>query len=113
MTALHRTCVKESCGKLRTLKTWFKLHDWQEVGMAQARVQHARTVIMIADGSEFQHKAPAGFFEFEKTDCFITDAIVPASFLQAARGQSKMVHACEQPHRLCRGFAPRWADVKL
>lgn len=55
--------------------------DFREVKVAQAIIENARKVILVADSTKFEVSAPVRIADLSQIDCFVTDTGVPAEFL--------------------------------
>ena len=68
--------------------------DAREVSVARAILKNARMRILVADASKFEVNAPVRICEIGDIDFFVTDALPPQSFADAAaEGQTKIIVA--------------------
>jgi DeoR family glycerol-3-phosphate regulon repressor len=55
-------------------------YDFREVKVAQAIIQNARNVILVADSTKFKNSAPVRIAHVSQVDSVVTDARVPRDF---------------------------------
>lgn len=60
-------------------------YDFREVKVAQAIIENARKVILVADSTKFQVSAPVRIAHVSQVDSVVTDAGVPRGFQQLCR----------------------------
>ncbi|MEM8580520.1 MAG: DeoR family transcriptional regulator, partial [Pseudomonadota bacterium] len=53
--------------------------DFQEVGVSKEIIARSNTVLLAADASKFERKAPATIASLAAVDVFVTDREPPAS----------------------------------
>jgi DeoR family glycerol-3-phosphate regulon repressor len=59
--------------------------DTREVGVSQAIISRSDKIILVADTSKFERKAPLKIAGLSEIDTFITDAQPPAEFVAACK----------------------------
>lgn len=72
-------------------------YDSREVSVAHAILRNARTRILVADQSKFDHNAPVRICAAAELDMFITDLPPPISFRDAcAQGNTRVIVAADE-----------------
>ncbi len=62
-------------------------YDPREVRVAQAIISNARSVILVADSSKFERKAPIRIVDISEVDFFVTDRMPSPAFTDICREQ--------------------------
>lgn len=67
-------------------------YDYREVLAARAIIEHARSVILVADSTKFQRTAPIRIASISSIQHFVTDRQPPAAFTQACAAGNVTIH---------------------
>ncbi len=70
-------------------------YDYREVLVARAIIEHARSVILVADATKFQRTAPIRIAGISNIQHFVTDREPPAAFVQACAAGNVAIHTVE------------------
>jgi len=70
-------------------------YDYREVLAARAIIEHARSVILVADNTKFQRNAPVRIADIGDIDHFVTDRAPPPAFVAACVAAGVSIHVCE------------------
>ncbi|MCZ7598862.1 MAG: DeoR/GlpR family DNA-binding transcription regulator [Gammaproteobacteria bacterium] len=70
-------------------------YDYREVLAARAIIEHARSVIPVADNTKFQRNAPVRIADIGDIDHFVTDRAPPPAFVAACVAAGVSIHVCE------------------
>lgn len=62
-------------------------YDPREVRVAQSIIANARSVILVADATKFERKAPIRIVDISNIDYFVTDRMPPAAFTATCKEQ--------------------------
>ena len=66
-------------------------YDIQEVGVSKTIIRQSETVLLVADGSKFERKAPARIGSLAEVDVFFTDQPVPLPCEELCRSTSTKI----------------------
>jgi DeoR family glycerol-3-phosphate regulon repressor len=69
--------------------------DIQEVDVTRAIIRQARSVVLVADHTKLDRKAPARIASLADVDCFVTDRPLPAALARACAGWGTRVIVCD------------------
>ena len=64
-------------------------YDYREVKVAQAIISNARKVVLVADATKFERRAPVRIAHLEQVDIFVTDRC-PAAGIRRICGESEI-----------------------
>jgi len=67
-------------------------YDYREVLAARAIIEHARSVILVADATKFQRRAPIRIASISSVQHFVTDCEPPAAFVDACAAGKVTIH---------------------
>lgn len=67
-------------------------YDFREVLVARAIIEHARSVILVADATKFERSAPIRIANISSVQHFVTDRDPPAAFAQACAAGNVEIH---------------------
>lgn len=70
-------------------------YDYREILVARAIIEHARSVILVADASKFERTAPVRIAHIRGVHHFVTDRRPPAAFTEHCRDAGVFVHTVE------------------
>lgn len=70
-------------------------YDYREVLVARAIIEHARSVILVADGTKFQRSAPIRIANIGDVRHFVTDCEPPSPFVKACAAGNVTIHAVD------------------
>ncbi|MDZ7842702.1 MAG: DeoR/GlpR family DNA-binding transcription regulator [Gammaproteobacteria bacterium] len=70
-------------------------YDYREVLVARAIIEHARSVILVADATKFQRTAPIRIAGISSIQHFVTDREPPAAFVQACAAGDVAIHTVD------------------
>ena len=79
--------------------------DYREVRAAQAIIENARKVILVADAIKFTRSAPVRIGHISEIDIFVTDRALPQPVADACRKSDVRVEVVEGPRRPARAAA--------
>ena len=71
--------------------------DYREVRAAQAIIENARKVILVADAIKFTRSAPVRIAHISEIDIFVTDRALPQPVADACRKSDVRVEIVESP----------------
>lgn len=72
-------------------------YDYREVLAARAIIEHARSVILVADATKFQRSAPIRIASISSIQHFVTDREPPAAFGEACAAGRVTIHTVDSP----------------
>lgn len=72
-------------------------YDYREVLAARAIIDHARSVILVADSTKFQRSAPIRIASISSIQHFVTDRAPPDAFVQACAAGNVTIHTVNSP----------------
>ncbi|MDX1608754.1 MAG: DeoR/GlpR family DNA-binding transcription regulator [Halofilum sp. (in: g-proteobacteria)] len=67
-------------------------YDYREVLAARAIIEHAHSVILVADATKFERSAPIRIADISKIQHFVTDRRPPAAFAEACVAGNVSIH---------------------
>ncbi len=67
-------------------------YDYREVLVARAIIEHARSVILVADATKFERSAPIRIADISRIQHFVTDREPPAAFTEACATGNVSIH---------------------
>jgi DeoR family transcriptional regulator, glycerol-3-phosphate regulon repressor len=70
-------------------------YDYREVLVARAIIEHARSVILVADATKFQRSAPIRIADISGIQHFVTDREPPAAFARACATGNVRIHTVD------------------
>ncbi len=71
-------------------------YDYREILVARAIIEHARSVILVADATKFERSAPVRIAHIANVHHFVTDLSPPAAFTECCRESGVFVHTVEE-----------------
>jgi DeoR family transcriptional regulator, glycerol-3-phosphate regulon repressor len=71
-------------------------HDYREVMAARAIIEHARSVILVADHSKFERTAPIRIAGIDSITHFVTDSPPPPAFVAACAAGGVTIHVAQK-----------------
>ncbi len=71
-------------------------YDYREILVARAIIEHARSVILVADASKFERSAPVRIAHISGVHHFVTDRRPPDGFVTRCREAGVFIHTVEE-----------------
>jgi DeoR family glycerol-3-phosphate regulon repressor len=70
-------------------------YDYREVLVARAIIEHARSVILVADATKFERGAPIRIADISSVQHFVTDREPPRAFQKACAAGNVVIHVVD------------------
>lgn len=67
-------------------------YDYREVLAARAIIDHARSVILVADATKFERSAPIRIADISSVQHFVTDREPPSAFVEVCATRNVSIH---------------------